>query len=98
LTRPWIHTFSRNSKVVWFPIVAMFYALWKGRSHAALLLRFILLVFFSLIILPFVVFLLRWTASQIAPLLVTILAAITILNAAFYARRVRLPALANNLE
>jgi hypothetical protein len=90
------HLFSLE--LGWFPIVAMFYALWKSRSHAALLLRFILLVFFSLVILPFVVFLLRWTASQTAPLLVTILAAITILNAAFYARWVRLPALANNLE
>jgi len=90
------HLFSLE--LVWLPIVAMFYALWKSRSHAALLLRLILLVFFSLIILPFVVFLLAWTASQTAPLLVTILAAITILNAAFYARWVHLPALANNLE
>lgn len=83
---------------LWLPIVAMFYALWKGRSHAALLLRLIVLVLFSLIILPFVVFLLAWTGSQTAPLLVAILAAITILNAAFYARWVRQMVLINNFE
>jgi hypothetical protein len=85
-------------ELLWLPIVVMFYALWKGRSHAALLVRLILLVLFSLIILPFAVFLLAWSASQTAPLLVTILAAITILNAAFYARWVRQQALINNFE
>lgn len=85
-------------ELLFFPIAAMFYALWKGRSHAALLLRLMLLALFSVIILAFVVWLLAWAASEIAPLLVTILTAITMLNAAFYARWVRLPALINNME
>ncbi len=85
-------------ELLWIPIAALFYALWKGRSYPALLLRFILLAFFTVIIVSFVVFLLAWTASQTAPLLVTIFTAITALNAAFYARWVRLPALINNME
>ncbi len=85
-------------ELLWIPIAVMFYALWKVRSHAALLLRFILLAFFTVLILSFVVWLLAWAALQTAPLLVTIFAAITILNAAFYVRWVRLRALINNLE
>lgn len=85
-------------ELLWIPIATMFYALWKGRSYAALLLRLILLVLFSVIILGFVVWLLAWIASQTAPLLVTMLAGITVLNAAFYARWVRLPALRRNFQ
>jgi len=79
-------------------IAAMFYALWKGRSHAALALRLVLLLAFSSIILAAIVWGLWWIASQTAPLLVTFLAAMTVLHAAFYARWVRLKALANNMQ
>jgi len=80
----------------WVVIGTMFYALWKGRSHAASLLRLILLAFFTLIMLAFLVWVLAWTASQTAPLLVTTLIAITAINAGFYARWIRNAVLADN--
>ncbi len=82
--------------LMWLMIAAAFYALWKSRSHAALLLRLMLLVLFTLISLSFVVWLLAWVSSETAPVLVTMLAAITIFNAAFYARWIRRATLAND--
>src|SRR6267142_2427557 len=41
--------------LIWGLIAAMFYALWKGRSHAALALRLVLLLVFSSIILAAIV-------------------------------------------
>ncbi len=79
-------------------ICAMFYALWKGRSHAALTLRLVLLLVFSSIILAAIVWGLWWIASQTAPLLVSFLSATTALNALFYARWVRLKALIHNMQ
>ena len=84
--------------LMWGVIAAMFYALWKGRSHAALALRLVLLLVFSSIILAAIVWGLWWIASQTAPRLVTFLAAITALNAAFYARWVRLKVLIHNMQ
>jgi len=79
-------------------LTVMFYSLWKSRTHAALVLRFILLFLFSVMILAATLFAVAWSASQTAPLLVTFLAAITTLNTLFYARWVRLRVLINNLE
>jgi len=79
-------------------IAAMFYAVWKGRSHAALALRLVLLLAFSSIILAAIVWGLWWIASQTAPLLVSFLSAITAINAVFYARWVRLRALIHNMQ
>ncbi len=84
--------------LMWSVIAAMFYALWKGRSHAALALRLVLLLLFSAIILAAIVWGLWWIALQTAPRLVTFLAAITTLNALFYARWVRLKALIHNMQ
>ena len=76
----------------------MFYSLWKSRSHAAFILRFFLLAVFTAIILAALFFGILWAASETAPLLVTFLAAMTALNALFYARWVRLKVLINNLQ
>jgi len=43
LLNVWLHG------LIWLSIVTTFYSLWKGRSHAALILRLILLVSFSTI-------------------------------------------------
>lgn len=80
------------------PIASFFYVLWKSRTYAGLIARFILLLTFSAIILAFTVFLVAWAASETAPVLVTFLAAIATLNTLFYARWVRLKALTFNLE
>jgi MFS family permease len=77
---------------------AMFGGLWRSTSHSAIVLRLILLSLFTAIIIPAAFFFLAWTASQIAPLLVILLATITTLNALFYARWVRQKALINNFE
>src|SRR5258708_11577882 len=57
-------------------ISAMFYALWKGRSHAALALRLVLLLLFSAIIFAAIVWGLWWSPSQTAPRLVPFLPAL----------------------
>lgn len=85
-------------ELVWLVIALAFYNLWRGTSQPAMLLRLVLLTFFSAIILAATIFGVAWAASETAPLLVTLLAAITTLNAVFYARGVRLKALVNNLE
>jgi len=77
---------------------AMFGGLWRSTSHSAIVLRLILLSLFTAIIIPAAFFFLAWTASQIAPLLVILLATIITLNALFYARSVRQKALIKNLE
>ncbi len=83
---------------LWAPIAAAFYALWKGRSHAALMLRMILLLAFTVIIVAAAVWSLLWVSSETAPLLVVFLCAIGMMNFVFYYRWVRLAALGFNLE
>jgi hypothetical protein len=80
----------------WILITAMFFFLWKGRSHAAMFLRFILLVLFSAIILVSVVLGLWWAGSLTAYLLVLFLSAIGLINTLFYAVFVRDLAFADN--
>ncbi len=84
--------------LVWGLIAVMFYSLWKGRSHAALMARLVLMVSFSAIIAAAVAFGVWWIASQTAPLLVIFLSAIGSLDVIFYSHWVRLSALKNNLE
>jgi hypothetical protein len=81
----------------WILITAMFYFLWKSRSHAALFLRLILLVLFSAIILVSVILSLWWAGSLTAYLLVLFLSAVGAINTLFYAVFVRDIALADNL-
>jgi hypothetical protein len=92
----WLHGVFRE--LIWLVITLAFYHLWRGTSQPAMLLRLVLLFVFSVIIVAAAVFAIAWTASETAPLLVTILAAITIRNAAFYARWVRLKALIHNFR
>ena len=92
----WLSPIIREA--FWFLIAAAFYALWKSSSHAAVILRFFLLSAFTVIILVALFFGVAWAASETAPLLVTLFAAIAALNAAFYARWVRLKALINNMQ
>jgi hypothetical protein len=87
-----------TQRLLMLPIAAMFYLLWKSRTYAGLIARFILLIGFSAIIAAFTVFLLAWAASQTAPALVTFLAVIAALNTLFYARWVRHKALSFHLE
>ena len=83
--------------LIWLSIVTAFYGLWKGRSHAALMLRLILLVSFSAIMVGALIFSYWWVISQTTLSLVLFLSAIGALNIVFYTRRVRLTALKNNL-
>jgi hypothetical protein len=83
--------------LVWLSIVTAFYSLWKGRSHAALMLRLILLVSFSAIIVGAVMFSYWWVIHQTTFLFVLFLSAIGALNIVFYSGRVRLTALKHNL-
>jgi hypothetical protein len=83
---------------LWGLIAVMFYGLWKGRSHGALMLRVILLLSFSAIIVAAVAFSFSWITSQTAPLLVIFLSAMGSLSVIFYSRWARLAALKNNLE
>ena len=89
--RKWLLT------LVWLSIVTTFYSLWKGRSHAALMLRLILLVSFSAIMVGAVMFSYWWVIHQTTFLFVLFLSAIGALNIVFYSGRVRLTALKNNL-
>ena len=84
--------------LLWGMIAVMFYSLWKGRTHAALMLRLILMVSFSVTIITAAAFAFWWISSQTAPLLVIFLSAIGTLNATFYSRWVRFAALKNNLR
>jgi hypothetical protein len=84
--------------LLWGLIAVMFYGLWKGRSHATLMLRLILTVSFTAIITVAVAFGFWWITSQTAPLLVIFLSAIGSLDVIFYSHWVRLAALKDNLE
>jgi hypothetical protein len=75
---------------LWSLIAVIFFGLWTGRSHAALMLRVILLVSFSAIIVAAVAFTFWWMTSQTAPLLVIFLSAMGSLSVIFYSRWVRL--------
>lgn len=81
----------------WVLIAQAFYYLWKGRSHAALMLRVILMVSFSSIIVAADAFSYWWIISQTALPLVLLLSAIGTLSVVFYSRWVRLAALKDNL-
>ena len=82
----------------WHLIAAVFNGLWKSRSHAALMLRLILMVTFSAIVVSAVTFGLWWIASQTAVLLVIFLSAIGFIDVIFYSQWVRLAALKDNLQ
>lgn len=84
--------------LLWGLIAVMLYGLWKGRSHAALALRVILIVSFTAIISAAAAFGFWWISSQTAPLLVIFLSAIGSLDVIFYSRWARLAALKDNLE
>jgi len=71
---------------VWVLIAIAFCGLWKGRSHAALMLRVILLVSFSAIIVAAAAFSFWWMTSQTAPLLVIFLSAMGSFSVLFYSR------------
>lgn len=71
---------------LWALIAVAFYGLWKGRSHAALMLRMILLVSFSAIIVAAAAFSFWWMTSQTAPLLVIFLSAMGSFSVLFYSR------------
>jgi hypothetical protein len=92
----WLHGVFRE--LILLVIAVAFYHLWRGTSQPAMLLRLVLLLVFSVIMVAAAVFAIAGAASETAPLLVTFLAAITALNAAFYARWVRLKALINNFR
>jgi hypothetical protein len=83
---------------VWGLIAVAFYGLWKGRSHAALMLRVILLSSLSAIIAAAGAFSFWWISSYTAPLLVIFLSAMGSLSIIFYYRWVRLAASKNYLD
>jgi hypothetical protein len=83
-------------EALWTLLGITFYGLWAGRSHAALVLRVILMVLFSSIMVVAVGFAYWWIVAQTTLLLVAFLSAIGALNAAFYSRWVRARALRNN--
>jgi hypothetical protein len=85
------------SGVIWFFIATVFYFLWKGRSHAALFIRIILLVVFTAVISLSVALALWWACSQTIYLMIISLSAIGVINTLFYAAFVRDSALADNL-
>lgn len=89
---------SLTRPLIWGLIALMFYTLWKGRSHGALMARVILMVSFSTIIVAAAAFGYWWMISETAPLLVIFLSAIGFLDVIFYSRWVRLLALKDNLE
>jgi hypothetical protein len=85
--------------LLWVPIAIVFYILWKGRSHVALMLRLILMVSFSVIIIAALAFAFWWMTSQATPLLMVIfLCALGSLNVVFYSHWVRLAALKHSLR
>jgi len=83
--------------LIWLSIATTFYNLWKGRSHAALMLRSMLMVSFSAIMIVAVAFGYWWIIGQTTPLLVLFISAIGASNVVFYTRCVRLTALRDNL-
>jgi len=84
-------------ELLWALIAAVFGGLWMGRSHAALMLRGILMVSFTAIVAVAFAFSYWWIIGQTAPLLVLFLSAISALNISFYSRWVRLKALKGNM-
>jgi hypothetical protein len=84
--------------LLWILITLMFWRLWRSGSHAALMLRLILLISFSAVILAAAGCTLWWVGSQTGLQLVILLSVIGSLNVLFYARFVRDTALMDNLE
>ncbi len=52
--------------LLWGMIAVMFYSLWKGRTHAALMLRLILMVSFSVTIITAAAFAFWWIYKPLA--------------------------------
>ena len=86
-----------KQELSWTLIAIVFGCLWMARSHAALILRGILIVVFSTIMVVGVGLGYWWIISQTTLLLVLFLSAIGVLNVVFYARWVRLIVLKKNL-
>jgi hypothetical protein len=84
--------------LLWHLISVAFHSLWSGKSHAALMLRLILMVSFSAIIVAALAFGFWWITLRTAPLLVIFLSAIGSLDVLFYSHWVRLAAVEDNLE
>jgi hypothetical protein len=70
--------------VGWVLILTLLVILWTSRNRIALLLRSILLLLFSLILLPTLALILFWLGSEAAPSLVVFSAVTISLNFAFY--------------
>lgn len=83
--------------LIWGVISIALYRLWMGRSHAALVLRAILMVSFSGIIVGAVAYAYWWIIAQTPLFLIVCLSTIGALNVAFYSSSVRLTALKDNL-
>jgi hypothetical protein len=64
--------------------MALLVILWTSRNRIALLLRSVLLLFFSMILLPTLAFAIFWLGSEVAPALVAFSAVMISLNFAFY--------------
>jgi hypothetical protein len=86
------------AELLWRLISAAFDRLWKAKSHAALMLRLILMLAFTAIIVAALAFGFWWVASQTTPLLVIFLFAIGSLDVLFYSHWVRFSVLEDNLE
>jgi hypothetical protein len=65
-------------------LVALLVILWTSRNRIAVFLRSVLLLLFSLILLPTLAFVLFWLGSEVAPALVAFSALMISLNFAFY--------------
>lgn len=72
--------------VSWVLILTLLVILWTSRNRIALLLRSILLLLFSLILLPTLALILFWLGSEAAPALVVFSAVTISLNFVFYYR------------
>jgi len=70
--------------IVWGAILALVIVLWTSCSPIALLLRFVLLLLFTVILVGGTGWFLYWLATEIAPALVVLLAAMLALNFVFY--------------
>lgn len=84
--------------LMWGLISIVFYRLWMGRSHAALVLRGMLMVLFSAIMVVAVAYGYWWVVRQTTLLLVLFFSAMGALNVVFYSRWVRPTALKDNLQ
>lgn len=70
--------------LIWGVISIALYRLWMGRSHAALVLRAILMVSFSGIIVGAVAYAYWWIIAQTVLFLIVCLSTVGALNVAFF--------------